>query len=206
MFINKNKYFLLIETIKDIDLKNIKIRNKFSIVYRNKSKIDNLDDLLSFRQKCKLKSIKFFVANNFKLAIYLNSDGIYLSSYIKDLKFLNYKKSKELFNRTELEVKEIIENTLLQLFTVYFDLARLTKEKNIFLEVIKNELENWFTLNGSNGDKQFVYNMQWDTLQGYPASFESDGELYASFPACFGAKSPSLRTLSLKSLTFCWIE
>ena len=44
MFINKNKYFLLIETIKDIDLKNIKIRNKFSIIYRNKSKIDNLKD------------------------------------------------------------------------------------------------------------------------------------------------------------------
>ncbi len=49
----------------------------------------------------------------------------------------NYKKSKELFNRTELEVKEIIENTLLQLFTVYFDFARLTKEKKI----LKNTLD-----------------------------------------------------------------
>ena len=49
----------------------------------------------------------------------------------------NYKKSKELYNRTELEVKEIIENTLLQLFTVYFDFARLTKEK----EILKNTLD-----------------------------------------------------------------
>ena len=49
----------------------------------------------------------------------------------------NYKKSKELFNRTKFEVKEIIENTLLQLFTIYFDFARLTREK----EILKNTLD-----------------------------------------------------------------
>ena len=48
----------------------------------------------------------------------------------------NYQKSKELYSRTELEVREIIENTLLQLFTVYFDFARLTREK----EILKNTL------------------------------------------------------------------
>ena len=35
------------------------------------------------------------------------------------------------------KLKEIIENTLLQLFTVYFDFARLTKEKKI----LKNTLD-----------------------------------------------------------------
>ena len=49
----------------------------------------------------------------------------------------NYKKSKKLYNRTELEVREIIENTLLQLFTVYFDFARLTREQ----EILKNTLD-----------------------------------------------------------------
>ena len=49
----------------------------------------------------------------------------------------NYKKSKELFNRTKLEVREIIENTLLQLFTIYFDFARLTREH----EILKNTLD-----------------------------------------------------------------
>ena len=53
MFIIKNKYFLIIENIKDIDLKNIKKRNKFFIIYRNNNKIDKLNDLLNFRQKCK---------------------------------------------------------------------------------------------------------------------------------------------------------
>ena len=92
MITKKNNYFLFIESIKDIDLKNIKIRNKFSIIYRNIKQIDNLSDLLVFRRKCKLKGIRFYVANNNILAIFLNSDGIYLSSFNKSLRCLNYKK------------------------------------------------------------------------------------------------------------------
>ena len=92
MFTKKKKYFLLIENIRDIDLKNIKIRNKFSIIYRNNKKIDNLNNLHKFRQICKIKGIKFYVANNNALAVSLNSDGIYLSSHNKNLNSLNYKK------------------------------------------------------------------------------------------------------------------
>ena len=88
MFSKKNKYFLLIENIKDIDLKNIKIRKKFSIIYRNISKSDNYNDLLKFRRRCKLKAIKFYIANNKRLAVLLNSDGIYLSSHNKSLNSL----------------------------------------------------------------------------------------------------------------------
>ena len=92
MFAIKNKYFLIIESIKDIDLKNIKIRNKFFIIYRNVKNIDKINELLKFRQICKLKAIKFYVANNYKLAILLNSDGMYISSFNRDLKCLNYKR------------------------------------------------------------------------------------------------------------------
>ncbi len=93
MFIRKNKYFFIIESIKDIDLKNIKKRNKFSIIYRNKNNIEHLSDLLNFRRTCKLKSIKFYVANDVKLAVLLNSDGIYMSAFNKSLKILSLKKS-----------------------------------------------------------------------------------------------------------------
>ncbi len=92
MFVLKKKYFLIIESIKDIDLKNIKKRNKFSIIYRNKRKNENIVDLLTFRKNCKLKSIKFYVANNTKLSVLLNSDGVYLSSFNKSLKVLSLKK------------------------------------------------------------------------------------------------------------------
>ena len=93
MFTKKNKYFLFIENIKDIDLKNIKIRNKFSIIYRTNKNIDNLNDLLIFRRKCKLKGIKLYIANNNNLAVSLNSDGIYLSSFNTNLSSLNLIKS-----------------------------------------------------------------------------------------------------------------
>ena len=93
MFILKNKYFLLIENIKDIDLKNLKKRNKFFIIYRNRYKNEKLNDLLKFRLRCKSKAIKFYVANDIKLATLLNSDGIYLSSFNQGLNFLNFKKS-----------------------------------------------------------------------------------------------------------------
>ena len=92
MFIRKKKYFLIIESIKDIDLKNIKKRNKFSIIYRNKNNLENISELFNFRRFCKQKSIKFYVANNTKLAILLNSDGIYISAFNKSLRALSLKK------------------------------------------------------------------------------------------------------------------
>jgi len=49
----------------------------------------------------------------------------------------NYKKSKELYSKSNLEVQEIIENTILQLFTVFFEVGRLTEEK----EILKNSLD-----------------------------------------------------------------
>ena len=56
----------------------------------------------------------------------------------------NYKKSKELYNKSELEVKEVIENTLLQLYTVFYEVCRLIEEKEIIrssLEISKSRLE-----------------------------------------------------------------
>ena len=129
MISKKNKYFLLIENIKDIDLKNIKIRNKFSIIYRNISKSDNYNDLLKFRRRCKLKAIKFYIANNKRLAVLLNSDGIYLSSHNKSLNSLIYKKanfeiigSAHNFKEISLKLKQGCSFILLsKLFLVDYD-------------------------------------------------------------------------------------
>ena len=91
MFILKKKYFLIIENIKDINLKNIKKRNKFVIVYRNKENSVEKTQLLEFRKNCKSKSIKFYVANNLNLAVFLKSDGLYLSAYNTSFKPLTRK-------------------------------------------------------------------------------------------------------------------
>ena len=49
----------------------------------------------------------------------------------------NYRKSKELFNKSKLEVVEVIENTIFQLYTVYFEACRLIEEQTI----CKNNLD-----------------------------------------------------------------
>ena len=49
----------------------------------------------------------------------------------------NFQKSKELFKKSELEVKEIVENTVLQLYIVYFEVIRLMQE----VEIIESNLK-----------------------------------------------------------------
>ena len=46
-----------------------------------------------------IKLIKFFVANDLKLAVKLNADGIYLSSKNNDFKPLNIKKDNFEYHR-----------------------------------------------------------------------------------------------------------
>ena len=129
MFIIKKKYFLIVENINDINLSDIKRYNKFLIIYRNNKNIVNIKDLLIFRKKCRLKFIKFYVANNLKLAIKLNADGIYLSSKNNDFKPLNIKKndfdimgSAHNFKEINLKKKQNCKYIFLsKLFTVEYD-------------------------------------------------------------------------------------
>ena len=92
MFSLKKNYYLIIESIKDFDISTIKKRNKFTIIYRNFGKEEDHSELNRFRRRCKLKSIKFIVANNFRLAVTLRSDGIYLSAHNLMFKALYLKK------------------------------------------------------------------------------------------------------------------
>ena len=139
MFIVKKKYFLIIENIKDIDLKNIKKRHKFFLIYRNNKNNDNLNDLFRFRRLCKSKGIKFYIANDIKLAISLKSDGIYLSAFNKKLKFLNFKKtnfdvigSAHNFKEISYKIKQGCSSILLsKLFLVDYD------KKSPYLGVVK---------------------------------------------------------------------
>ena len=139
MFIIKNKYFFIIENIKDIDLKKLKLRNKFFIIYRNYKKYDEISDLLRFRQSCKSKGIKLYVANDIKLAISINSDGIYLSSFNNGLQFLNFKKSNfgiigsaHNFREITIKIRQGCSLILLsKLFLVDYD------KKSPYLGVVK---------------------------------------------------------------------
>ncbi len=91
MFAFKNNYYLYIENTKILNLNLIKKRGKFSVIYRNNDNQNSLKDLKSFRAKCKCKSIKFFIANDYQLFKKIKADGLYISSYNNNLRFLNYK-------------------------------------------------------------------------------------------------------------------
>ena len=125
MVILKKKYFLIIENIKDISLENIKKRFKFNIIYRNNKKLEDLHRLRIFRKECKSKDIKFFVANDYNLSSKLKADGIYLSAYNKDLKYLNYMKSNFIIIGAAHNIKEI--NLKIKQGCKYILLSRLFK-------------------------------------------------------------------------------
>ena len=63
--------------------------------------------MLNFRNNCRVKSIKFFVANNIKLAVLLNSDGLYLSASNKSFKSLPLKKLNYQLIGSAHSIKEI---------------------------------------------------------------------------------------------------
>jgi len=125
MVILKKKYFLIIENIKDISLENIKKRFKFNIIYRNNKKLEDLHRLRIFRKECKSKDIKFFVANDYNLSSKLKADGIYLSAFNKDLKYLNYMKSNFIIIGGAHNIKEI--NLKIKQGCKYILLSRLFK-------------------------------------------------------------------------------
>ena len=140
MFIFKKKYFFIIESIKDINLKNIKNFGKYSIIYRNNSP-ENIDKLKKFRLKCKIKRIPFFVANNINLIEALKADGLYISAYNKKLisNYLrrNFKIIGSAHNIREINLKKLqgcTEIILSRLFKTSY------KNKKDFLGVIKFNL------------------------------------------------------------------
>ena len=91
MFVHKKKYFFIIESIKKVNLDNLKNLNKFNIIYRTTKIKDKKEDLLKFRKICKRKRIDFYVANNIQLFKSIQADGIYISAHNKNLN-INFKK------------------------------------------------------------------------------------------------------------------
>ena len=140
MFIFKKKYFFIIESIKDINLKNIKNFGKYSIIYRNNSP-ENIEILKRFRLECKIQRIPFFIANNIDLIKTLKADGLYISAYNKNLSsnYLrdNFKIIGSAHNIKEINLKKLqgcSEIILSRLFKTTY------KNKIDFLGVIKFNL------------------------------------------------------------------
>ena len=131
-----NKYYF----INKFDQCHIDKLNKgVTIIFRNyKHKIDqNL--IIKIKNYCKIRGNKFLLSNNIKLAIHLNLDGVYISSFNKDKKHLSFSLKKNFIilgsvhNVYEMKTKE------LQNVNSYF-LSSLFKKNKNFLGIYRFKL------------------------------------------------------------------
>ena len=56
-------------------------------------------------------------------------------------RYYNYKSLKEQYQLSELQARETIENTMIQLFSVYFEVARLTENKRVLSQALRISLD-----------------------------------------------------------------
>ncbi len=82
------------------------------MIYRNYKKKTDENLIKKIKFFCKKKRIKFLLSNNFKLAIKLDLDGVYLPSFNKDFRHNNYPLKKNFIilgsahNLKEIKIKE----------------------------------------------------------------------------------------------------
>ena len=110
-FIITKKYYF----ITKFDTNNIDKQDKQTIIiFRNyASKKVDTTLLLKIHNYCKKKNLKFYLANDIKLAIKLNLDGAYIPSFNKNLSHLSYTFERNFniigsaHNLKEIKIKEI---------------------------------------------------------------------------------------------------
>ena len=132
-----NKYYF----INTFDTNNFKKQDrKTIIIYRNyTSPKKNINEILKLKKFFKKKGNKFLLANDFKLALKLRLDGVYLPSFNNTFNHLSYTKMKNFdvigsaHNLKEIRIKE------LQKAKIIFISSLFKKNKN-FLGINKYKL------------------------------------------------------------------
>ena len=101
--------------ISKLETNNIdKLDNRTVVIYRNyNQQVPSKDEILNIKKYCKKKKIKFFIANNIKLAIKLGLDGAYIPSFNKSTEHLAFSFHKKFriigsaHNIKEIRIKEL---------------------------------------------------------------------------------------------------
>jgi len=111
------------------------------IIYRNYSIKQNIRNIHKLRSYCNKKKFKFYISNNFKLAIKFKADGIYIPSFNKRLT-LNKTSLNNNFKilgsaHNQMEIKKKIDQGCEAIFIS--PLFKIKKNKQ-FLGICKFEL------------------------------------------------------------------
>ena len=165
---NYKKIYYFIDRFNFKDLSNIK--KEVNIVYRNYQLYDT-QDVIKTREFCKKRKFKLYLANNIRLAIQLNLDGVYLPAFNNISNYSNIKlknkftiigsahnikelKIKENQNCKEIFISPIFrtEKSTKYLDVVKFNnLAKMTRKKTICLGGINEKNFRRLRLTKSNG-------------------------------------------------------
>ena len=68
----------------------LKLNKNIGIIFRNYKEANNRYKISKIKHFCKINQRKFYLANNIRLAITLNLDGVYIPSFVKSLGVKNY--------------------------------------------------------------------------------------------------------------------
>ena len=139
-FIPKKFYFINTFKKNNID----KLDANTGIIYRNYKQKLKITEIINLKQYCRKRKIQFYLSNNFKLAIKLNLNGVYLPAFNESYSHLNYKtKSSFLImgsahNIKQIRIKERQKVSLIFLSSIF--------KKNInFLGIYKFKLLKSYT-------------------------------------------------------------
>lgn len=89
----------------------IKLNKNINLIYRNYKNKININELIKLKNFCKKNKYKIYLSNNYKLAIKLNLNGVYLPSFNKDfIKIIHQNKNFDILgsahNLKEIRIKE----------------------------------------------------------------------------------------------------
>ena len=128
-----------------------KLNKKVAIIYRNYTTKYNKKLIIEIRDSCLKNKIKFFLANDLKLAKNLNLNGVYLPSFNKNLNISKMNIRKDFIIIGSAHTVQEIRNKELQGATAIFiaPLFKTAKNKN-FLNPIK------FNLLGLQTNKKII--------------------------------------------------
>ena len=128
------KIFCFISNYEENYIK--RLPKNIAIIYRNYNKVINKGEITKIKSLCKKDNRKFFLANNVKIALQLNLDGVYIPSFNKELK-INYftKKKKFLILGSAHNIKEIRQKELQKVNCIFLSPIFITEKSNKFLGI-----------------------------------------------------------------------
>ena len=132
--------------INNFDTNNLQKQDKETIIiFRNYSSSNiRIDKLIKLKNFLRKQGNKFFLANNFKLALKLGLDGVYIPSFNKNFNhlaystFLNFTVVGSAHNLKEIRIKELQKAK-----TIF--ISSLFKKNNNYLGLNKFKILNNYT-------------------------------------------------------------